>query len=128
MDVHVPSSGHGLALFMRSNASTNATLGTDPMCSAALATGGAHFVSFTADGGPRVLTVLVDGKLCDGGGDRVRGWEWFSPAIASVRGERLRVFSGLPGLVVVRAYDRPLSTSEAVANWRAGPDAILGDS
>ena len=98
----------------------NATLTTDPMCSAALATKGDHFVAFTADGGPRILTVMVDGKLCDGGGDEIRGWAWFSPKIGSVRGDQMRVFP-LPGLQAVRVYNRPLHTSESVANWRAGP-------
>jgi hypothetical protein len=119
--VHVPSDGRGISLFMRSSGSgVNASLTTDPMCSAALARKGPHFVAFVADGGPRIITVMVDGKLCDGGGGHVvRGWAWFDPMLGSVRGERLQVAAS-PATSSVRVYDRPLRASELVGNWRAG--------
>lgn len=76
-------------------------------------------MAFTVDGGPRIVTVMVDGKLCDGSGDRIRGWTWFDSAIGSVRGEELEV-APFPGLESVRVYDRPSRVSEMVGSWRAG--------
>ena len=72
-------------------------LETDPTCTAALSGNGTsrHFVGFVADAGPRILRVLVDGVLCDGGGPQQptalgaapgHGYSFFDP-MGDVRGD-----------------------------------------
>jgi hypothetical protein len=80
-----------------------------------------HHVGIIVDGGPKIITFVVDGKVNDGGDLRQFGWARFphelrtidaSPAFMlapRIRGE-VRQF---------RMYDRALRTSEVVANWRA---------
>jgi hypothetical protein len=81
-----------------------------------------HHVSMIVDGGPNVISMVVDGVLCDGGEICTYGWGRFSPELGDVRGSsRLRVAPSLAGqLKRVRVYNRYLRTSEAIANFRAG--------
>jgi len=81
-----------------------------------------HHVAVIVDGGPKVITFIVDGLLCDGGEARQFGWARFHAALADVNGaERARIAPALEGeLGRLRLYDRYLRTSEAVGNWRAG--------
>jgi len=83
-----------------------------------LQSGKRHHAVITVDGGPKIITFVVDGTLCDGGDQRQFGWGRFSP--------NLRTPIGSPTLVIepptqsLRIYSRALRTSEAVANCRAG--------
>jgi hypothetical protein len=81
-----------------------------------------HHVVVTVDGGPKIITFLVDGVLCDGGTARQYGWGRFSDALGDVNGSgRLRIAPRFRGeLEVLRIYDRYLRTSEAVAHHLAG--------
>jgi hypothetical protein len=77
-----------------------------------------HMV-ITVDGGPKIITFLVNGVLADGGEQRQFGWGRFSP--------NLRAPQGAPTLKIARSvaslrlYGRALRTSEAVGNFQAGP-------
>lgn len=84
-----------------------------------------RFVTVTVDGGPKIITFVVDGRLCDGeqsplpGGEQGRdfGWGRFDAALGDVNGSPKAVVGvALGGL---RVYDRYLRTSEAVGNHRA---------
>lgn len=81
-----------------------------------------HHVVVTVDGGPKIITFVVDGLLCDGGQERQFGWGRFSPT--------LRTSNGAPTLQVgtpvrsLRLYTRALRTSEAVGNFRAGTSVV----
>lgn len=127
--------GRGLSLVLRGGAlalvardgEAETSWSSDP---GLLGPGGRHHVVVTADGGPGILTWVVDGVLCDGGAERVRGWQRFRAATESetrlgraaqaASGAELKL--GTAGAVLrLRAYDRPLRTSEAVASFRAGP-------
>lgn len=79
-------------------------------------------VAIIVDGGPNVISFLVDGILCDGGAASTYGWGRFSPELGDVSGSgKLRVAPTLNGrLERLRVYDRYLRTSEAVANYHAG--------
>jgi hypothetical protein len=80
-----------------------------------------HHVTFIVDGGPNIVTVVVDGKLCDGRGRRQFGWGRFSKHLGPIDGGKLRLGEMLSGQVHgVRLYDRALRSSEAVGNERAG--------
>ena len=75
-----------------------------------------HIVAIV-DGGPKIITFVADGKLCDGGDARQFGWGRFSPHLKSANGgPELRIASGVLRL---RIYNRYLRTSEAIAAYRA---------
>jgi hypothetical protein len=77
-----------------------------------------HHVVITVDGGPKIITFVVDGVLCDGGDQRQFGWGRFSPTLRTPHGSpTLRIARSVQAL---RLYNRPLRTSEAVGNFRAG--------
>ena len=81
-----------------------------------------HHVAIIVDGGPNVISFVVDGILCDGGTASTYGWGRFSPELGDVSGSgKLRVAPTLNGrLERLRVYGRYLRTSEAVANYHAG--------
>ena len=85
-----------------------------------LENGKQHHVVVIVDGGPRIISFVIDGKLCDGGDFRQFGWGRFNPNLMSVNGSNLlRIGSGLKGIVKnLKVYDRPLRTSEAIANFK----------
>ncbi|MCF7854147.1 MAG: exo-alpha-sialidase [Candidatus Pacebacteria bacterium] len=80
-----------------------------------------HQVLFSVDGGPKIMSVMVDGVLCDGGSERQFGWSRFHPNLMSPNGApTAKLAPSLHGaLERVRLYDRYLLTSEGVANYRA---------
>lgn len=81
-----------------------------------------HHLVVTVDGGPRIITFIVDGKLCDGADHRQFGWGRFSPNLRDANGEdTLRIGPNMKGQVKnLRIYDRCLLTSEAIGNYNAG--------
>jgi hypothetical protein len=81
-----------------------------------------HHLVVTVDGGPKIITFVVDGKLCDGADHRQFGWGRFSPHLRDVIGTNaLRIGPDLKGQVKnLRIYDRCVLTSEAIGNYRAG--------
>jgi len=80
-----------------------------------------HFVAI-ADGGPAIVTFVVDGVLDDGGTARQRGWHRFDRALADVNGAARMTLARPQDAELARAriYTRYLRTSEAVGNYRAG--------
>ena len=92
----------------------------------AVQAGQRHHVVIVVDGGPKIITFVVDGVLGDGGEERQFGWGRFSPhlrapnpdpAVGPDTKPKLRI---APAVVSLRIYNRALRTSEAVGNWRAG--------
>jgi hypothetical protein len=83
--------------------------------------GTVHHITAIVDGGPKIVTFVVDGVLCDGGTHRQYGWGRFNKELGDVNGsEKLRIAPSLNGKVkVLRIYDRYLRTSEAIANFHA---------
>jgi hypothetical protein len=79
-------------------------------------------VAIIVDGGPNIISFVVDGVLCDGGTACIYGWGRFTPELGDISGSKLlRLAPSLDGqLKRLRIYDRYLRTSEAVANHRAG--------
>lgn len=75
----------------------------------------------TYDASARVLMFLVDGKLLDGGTERARGWLRVGRQLGSIHGrDHFEIAPNLHGeLRLLRIYDRPLRTSEAIANHEA---------
>jgi len=87
-----------------------------------LAPGRWQHIAFVVDGGPKIITVLVDGEICDGGEARQFGWGRFHPHLKEANGAATaRVAPDLRGEIrALRLYDRALRTSEAVGNFFAG--------
>ncbi len=73
------------------------------------------------DGGPKLITFVVNGLLCDGGDFRQFGWGRFTPHLRHVNGAAtLRIGPKLSGKIgQLRLYQRYLRTAEAIANYRA---------
>lgn len=80
-----------------------------------------HF-AVTVDGQAGIMTFVIDGVVNDGGAARQYGWGRIDPALGDVNGSpRATIAPALYGEVkTLRIYDRALSTSESVANFRAG--------
>ncbi len=77
-------------------------------------------IAFVVDGGPKIITAIVDGVLNDGGAVRDYGWGRFDQALEDVNGATTaKVADNLMGeLRQMRIYNRYLRTSEVVGNWR----------
>ena len=90
-----------------------------------LRVGAWQHVAVIVDGGPRLVTWLIDGVLNDGGAVRQFGWGRFPALLRDVNGARSAklapVLYGEMGKL--RVYARYLRTSEAVGNFRAGRSA-----
>jgi hypothetical protein len=86
-----------------------------------LGIGKRHHLAVVIDGGAKVITFLVDGKLCDGGENRQFGWGRFNPHFRGPAGDKtLRIGPNLRGEIsALRIYNRHLRTSEAVGNYCA---------
>jgi hypothetical protein len=68
------------------------------------------------DGGPRIISFIVDGRFCDGGAARQFGWGRFSPYLRHVNGAAEIRISQL--INELRIYGRILRTGEAVKKSR----------
>ena len=84
--------------------------------------GARHHVAIIVDGGPRIVSFVIDGRFCDGGDQRQFGWGHFSADLRTVNGApELKIAPRFAGRILsLRIYDRYLRTSEAIGNWRAG--------
>jgi hypothetical protein len=99
-------------------------LSTDVAGSAALRaeTPSRHVVVFAADASAQIMSVLVDGVLCDGAGVALRGFGWLPPLLAVVPASKrqLHVAVGYAGsLLKGHVWRRSLTTSEAVSTTRS---------
>jgi hypothetical protein len=92
----------------------------------ALKAGTLQHVVITVDGGPKIITFVVNGILCDGGNDRQFGWGRFSPTLRAPNPDPSAGAGGAPTFKIapsvrsLRLYSRALRTSEAVGSFRAG--------
>jgi hypothetical protein len=78
-------------------------------------------VMIVVDGGPKIITFFVNGRLCDGGRERQFGWGRFSPNFRGVLWEGPMEFSseGLGAVKLLRFYQRALLAAEAESLFRA---------
>ncbi len=75
-----------------------------------------HLV-ITMDAGPKIVSVIADGVLIDGGSEKLQGWERFHAAMVHVNGNATARVDG--SVQMARVYGRALLTSEAVGNYRS---------
>jgi hypothetical protein len=84
-----------------------------------------HHIVFVVDGGPDVISVIVDGLLCDGGNTGRQGWGRFSRELLDVNGAAKMQLASSGKLKMKRLliYDRYLRTSEAIGRYRQPEDS-----
>ena len=106
-----------------------------------LVAGKLHQLAVIVDGGPKIISFVVDGVLCDGGDYRQFGWGRFNAALRHVNSadknpiiapgsgssrdhapaeadaQRVEISSAIR---LLRIYDRFLRTSEVIGNFRSG--------
>lgn len=80
--------------------------------------GKSQTITLIVDGGPCLITAVVDGILLDGSEEFQFGWGRFSPYLMSANGKEQAVIAS-KFVKNLRIYNRALLTSEAVANWRS---------
>lgn len=83
---------------------------------------------FNVDIAPRLITAVVDGVLCDGGDHAQYGYTRYADAGPNtgnaphdIHAGPLRVAAEGADVQRVRCYNRALTTTEMVGNFRAGP-------
>jgi hypothetical protein len=86
-----------------------------------IAAGKRQHLAVIVDGGPKIISFVIDGRLNDGGEARQFGWGRFSPNLYQLRGNggppEIRRGSGVKSL---RVFNRYLRTAEAIALFQAG--------
>lgn len=86
-------------------------------------------VAFIIDGGPCIMTTVVNGKFCDGGRMRHKGWCWFDAGFKQLDMLNEICLNNLKGGVVKMCiYNRYLTTTEAIGNYRFGLTSLRTDS
>lgn len=119
-----PPNGQGLALLTTERGTIETILNDgrtenrwdcDP---GTIEAGKLHHLVVSVDGGPKLITFVVDGRLCDGGEARQFGWGRFSPHLRTPDGSGTLGLA--PAVKTLRLYSRYLRTSEAISNYRAG--------
>ena len=88
--------------------------------SAGLWDGAAHTVSFIVDGGPKVVSAVVDEYLDNGGEENPQGWSLHARGLGEIGGSTVTLAPRFDGLLThFLLYDRALLTSEAIAATRS---------
>lgn len=113
-----------------SDGTTKITAATDQ---GMLTAGKPHHVVFNVDGGPKMISSIVNGQVCDGGEASDFGWTRFyapqdrkrnatGPDLGDVTGgATVKLTAGAEG---IRIYGRYLRTTEAIGNYHAGLASI----
>ena len=107
--------GNGQLELVLDDGRTRASWDSDPH---AVSVGKRHHAVVVVDGGPNVISFVVDGRLCDGGDFRQFGWGRFSPHLRHANGSPRLLIDG--AIDLLRVYGRALRTSEAISNFRSG--------
>ncbi len=103
--------------FLMNDGRTESRWASDP---GTIQPGKLQHIAVIVDGGPKIISFVIDGILNDGGDARQFGWGRFSPNLKSAAGApELRIANS--SIRSLRVYDRYLRTSEAIAAFRAGP-------
>jgi hypothetical protein len=104
------TSPFGALTLSLSDGQTENIWSSDPVMQA----GTLQHVVINIDGGPRIISYIIDGRFCDGGDSRQFGWGRFSPYLRHING--LSDLHVAPQVKVLRVYAHPLSTARAIRN------------
>ena len=102
------TANHGALEICVNDGQTESQWTSDPVLTA----GRRHHVVVNIDGGPRIISFVIDGRFCDGGDTRQFGWGRFSPHLKHINGGDLRI---APEVKRLNIFARILRTFEAVA-------------
>lgn len=83
-----------------------------------LAAGQLQHIVANVDGGPKVISYVINGRFHDIGDARQFGWGRLSPHL--IRVDVLNDLQRGPSVRKLSLYDRYLRTAEAMASFRAG--------
>lgn len=84
-----------------------------------LQVGRQQHVVIIVDAQAKLVMMVVDGRLCDGGSHREYGWGRLNQELHRVTGERIRIQPSLKGgLHSLKVYGRPLRVSEAIGLYQ----------
>jgi len=83
--------------------------------------GKSQTVAFVVDGLARTISVVIDGKLCDGGYKRQYGWGKYASELKNINGKAKAVVAQeCKGTIEnMKIYDRYLTTSECISNYNS---------
>lgn len=127
-----PTAGPGLRLqltpmqaqlFVADAAGKVTTVSSDKVCAAGVADGKLHHIACIVDTDSQIVSMVVDGLLCDGGKSSKQGWSYVATGSAGPVPVPRGINVG--GTVRrIRVWDRWIRTSEAISTWRAGLGAM----
>lgn len=127
---NINTSGRGFRVFINDNSCIEIAMNdgrsecrwqSDPV----IFSGKRHHVGIIVDGGPDIITFVIDGKLNDGGNHRQFGFGRFSGKLRNVEGrDSIIIGDDWCAMHGCRLYNRALMTSEVIGNRRAGFNAI----
>jgi hypothetical protein len=85
------------------------------------APGKSHTVAFIIDGQARILSSVIDGRLCDGGYERQHGWGEYAFELRNINGKaKADIASKCSGVIEdIKVYNRCLTTSECISNYHS---------
>ena len=75
-----------------------------------------HNVTVVLDGGPKIISIVVDDRLLDGATEHQFGWGRFSPHFRGINGRREASVG--PGILRFWIYDRAVRVSEIIGQHR----------
>lgn len=85
-----------------------------------LIAGKTHHVAAIVDGGPKIISFVIDGRLCDGGDARQFGWGRYSPTIMHARGLASPRVASEAGVLAWEFHARSLKTFEVIERFLGG--------
>jgi len=87
-----------------------------------LCDGAWNHVAITIDGGPKIISFVINGEFNDGGRDRQFGFGRFHPSLHSINTDEPITFTDslLDHLRDFRVYTRALLTCESMALYQSG--------
>src|SRR5690606_26738292 len=77
-----------------------------------------HHVTVIVDGGPRIISFVIDGLFNDGGDDRQFGWGRFNPYLLSAKGNTTLEIA--PEVKSLKLYNRAITVTESIGNYKKG--------
>jgi hypothetical protein len=115
MGVHLVTAGQQQIEIVLTGEQRSTTWATDP---GLLSTTRPHRVTVVVDNGPKLISWVIDGRLCDGGDHRQHGWTRYPSDLGSVI-LATKTTVAADSVSHLQVFDRALRTSEVVALHRA---------
>jgi len=87
-----------------------------------------HHIAILVDAKAKICYMLTDGSFCDGGGQEIFGFTWFTNELTNLKTNNLSVRS-FPGQIdKLRIYDKQMFVSQFVSNYNAEKSDMVFES